>query len=255
MSGHNKWSSIKHKKGAADAKRGKVFSRVAKEITLAAREGGGDPNSNARLRSAVSEGRANNMPLDNIERAIKKGTGELEGGPIEELSYEGYAAGGVAVIVHCVSDNRNRTAAEVRSIFTRHSCNMAASGAVARMFQRKARFLVKGAAANEEKLVELLLDKGADVEDVKVADGVAEIMAPAEAFAQVSNALHEGGIPVAESALIMVPLTPTLVSDPSIARQVLRFIELLEDHDDVQQVYSNVDIPDALIEKLAAEPA
>ena len=163
MSGHNKWSSIKHKKGAADAKRGKIFSRISKEIIIAAKEGGGDPDLNARLRSAVAAAKAANMPNDNIDRAIKKGVGGGEGTQMDSLTYEGYAAGGVAVIINCLSDNRNRTAADIRSFFTRYNCNMAGSGAVSWKFHRKARFVIEGPDADEEKLFNLLLDGAVDV--------------------------------------------------------------------------------------------
>jgi YebC/PmpR family DNA-binding regulatory protein len=253
MSGHNKWSSIKHKKGAADAKRGKIFSRLAKEITLAAKDGGGDADLNPRLRSAIAAAKAANMPNDNVDRAIKKGTGQLEGEVLETLSYEGYAPGGVAVIVNCLSDNRNRTAAEVRNLFTKHNSSLAGAGAVAWMFHRKARFVVEGEHAQEESLLEVLFESGADVEDVSVEDDSAEIIGPAEAFGDILSALEEAGVPVSESNLALVPENTVEVNEPGIARQVLRFIEQLEDNDDVQEVYSNVDIPDELIEQLADE--
>lgn len=252
MSGHNKWSSIKHKKGAADAKRGKLFSRVTKEIMMAAREGGGDTELNARLRQAVLSARAVNMPNDNITRAIKKATGEIAGPALEEMQYEGYAAGGVAVIVHCLSDNRNRAAAEVRSIFNRANASMAGSGAVAWMFHRKSRFMVEGEHANEEKLLEVLLDAGADVEDVQVSGDSAEITGSPDAFGAVVGALEKAGIPISESSIVLVPENTVLVSKED-ARKVLRFIEALEDYEDVQVVYSNVELPDALMEQLAAE--
>ena len=253
MSGHNKWSSIKHKKGAADAKRGKLFSRVTKEIMMAAREGGGDPELNARLRQVVLAARAANMPNDNIVRAIKKATGEIAGPAMEEIQYEGYAPGGVAVIVHCLTDNRNRTAAEVRNIFTRGNASMAGNGSVAWMFHRKSRFMVEGENANEEKLLELLLDAGADVEDIQVTDGTAEIVGAPEAFTPIVAALEKAGIPIAESSVVMVPENTVPVATKEEARKVLRFIEALEDYDDVQVVYSNLDVPDAVMEQLAAE--
>lgn len=253
MSGHNKWSSIKHKKGAADAKRGKLFSRVTKEIMLSAREGGGDVNLNARLRQAVTSARAVNMPNDNIERAIKKATGELGGATLEEIQYEGYAPGGVAVIVHVITDNRNRTAADVRTIFNRANASMAGSGSVAWMFRRKSRFVVEGENANEEKLLEVLLDAGADVEEVQVSDGTAEIIAAPEAFGDVVSALEKSGIAVTESSVAMVPENTVPVATREEAKKVLRFIETLEDYDDVQVVYSNLEVPDAVMEQLAAE--
>ncbi|MBT3376772.1 MAG: YebC/PmpR family DNA-binding transcriptional regulator [Lentisphaerae bacterium] len=253
MSGHNKWSSIKHKKGAADAKRGKMFSRLGKEITMAARDGGGDIDMNPRLRSAVTAAKAVNMPADNIERAVKKGTGELEGGVIEELSYEGYAAGGVAIIVNCLSDNRNRTAAEIRNIFTKNNSSLAGNGAVAWMFHRKARFLVTGEAADEERLLEVLMDADADVEDIDVSDEGAEILGPPEAFADILSALEAEEIPVSESSLAMVPENTLEVTEAATARQVLRMIEALEDNDDAQEVYSNFEMSETLMEQLAAE--
>ena len=170
MSGHNKWSSIKHKKGAADAKRGAIFSRVSKEIIQAAREGGGDPALNARLRTAVAAAKAANMPNDNIDRAIKKGTGALGGAAIEEFTYEGIAAGGISVIVNCMSDNKNRCAADIRSFYTRHNCKMASSGAVSYKFKRKSRFVLEGDWADEDKLMELFLENDADVDDIQVDD-------------------------------------------------------------------------------------
>jgi YebC/PmpR family DNA-binding regulatory protein len=254
MSGHNKWSSIKHKKGAADAKRGKLFSRVTKEIMLSAREGGGDINLNARLRQAVTSARAVNMPNDNIERAIKKATGELGGAVLEEIQYEGYAPGGVAVIVHVITDNRNRTAADVRTIFNRANASMAGSGSVSWMFHRKSRFVVEGENANEEKLLEILLDAGANVEDVQVSDTTAEIIAAPDAFGEVVvSALEKSGIAISESSVVMVPENTVPVATREEARKVLRFIETLEDYDDVQVVYSNLEVPDAVMEQLAAE--
>ena len=253
MSGHSKWSSIKHKKGAADAKRGKLFSRVTKEIMLSAREGGGDVNLNARLRQAVNSARAVNMPNDNIERAIKKATGELGGAVLEEIQYEGYAPGGVAVIVHVITDNRNRTAADVRTIFNRANASMAGSGSVAWMFHRKSRFVVEGENANEEKLLEILLDAGADVEDVQVSDTTAEIIAAPDAFGDVVSALEKSGIAISESSVVMMPENTVPLTTREEARKVLKFIEILEDYDDVQVVYSNLEVPDAVMEQLAAE--
>ncbi len=251
MSGHNKWSSIKHKKGAADARRGKLFSRLTKEIMLAAREGGGDPDLNPRLRQAVNSARAANMPNDNIERAIKKATGALAGAALEEIQYEGYAPGGVAVIVHCLTDNRNRTAAEVRGIFTRHNASL--GGSVAWMFHRRCRFVVEGEHASEDRLLEVLLDAGADVEDVVVSDGTAEILAKPEAFSDVATALEKAGIPVSESSVVLAPVNTVPLNTREEARKVLRFIEALEEYDDVQVVYSNLEIPDAVMAELVAE--
>ncbi len=253
MSGHNKWSSIKHKKGAADAKRGKIFARLGKEITLAAKSGGGDISLNPRLRSAVSAAKAANMPNDNVDRAIKKGTGELGGGALEELNYEGYAPGGVAIIVNCLSDNRNRTAANVRSYFSKNNSSLASSGSVSWMFHRKSSFTIEGPKADEETLLDILLEANADVEAIEVNDGVAEIIGAPDAFAEIANALEAAGIQSKESGLIMVPENNTEVGDAGVARQILRLIETLEDDDDVQEVFANFDIPDEVMEKLAGE--
>ena len=241
MSGHNKWSTIKHKKGAADAKRGKVFSRVSKEIIMAAKEGGPDPDLNARLRSAVAAAKAANMPNDNIERAIKKGAGGGDGVAMESLSYEGYAAGGVAVIVNCLSDNRNRTAADIRSFFNKYNCNLGAIN------------VVEGEAANEEKLFEILVDGGVDVEDITVEDDVAEILAAPEAFSDVFSALEKAGITATESSMALIPENMTTITDINTARSVQKFIDVLEDYDDAQEVYTDMEISDEVAEQLAAE--
>jgi len=253
MSGHNKWSSIKHKKAAADAKRGRLFSRLSKEITLAAREGGGDPELNPRLRAAVAAAKAANMPFDNIQRAIKKGTGELGGGPLEELSYEGYAPGGVAVLVNCLSDNRNRTAANIRTCFTRHNSNLAGTGAVSWLFHRKARFLLKGPDLDEDTVLEALLEDGVDVDDVTAVDDQVEVLAPPEAFAEIAHILEDAGFTISESSLTMIPETTVEITDPKTARQVLNLLEALEEDDDVQEVFCNFEMPDELMEQLAAE--
>jgi YebC/PmpR family DNA-binding regulatory protein len=253
MSGHNKWSSIKHKKGAADAKRGKIFSRVSKEIVLAAKEGGADPDLNARLRSAITAAKAANMPNDNIDRAIKKGSGDGDGVQMETLSYEGYAAGGVAVIINCLSDNRNRTAADIRAFFNKHNCSMASSGAVSWKFHRKARFIIDGEHANEEKLFELLLDGGADVEDISVEDEVAEILAPPEAFGSILAIFEQANVEVSESSIALIPENTTLIEDITVARQVNKFIDILEDYDDAQEVFTDLEISDDIAEQLAAE--
>ena len=250
MSGHNKWSSIKHKKGAADAKRGKIFSRVAKEIIMAAKEGGGDPELNARLRSAVAAAKAANMPNDNIDRAIKKGTGGGDGVQMDTLSYEGYAAGGVAVIINCLSDNRNRTAADIRSFFNKYNCNLASSGSVSWKFHRKARFIVEGDAANEEKLFEILLDGGADVEDISVDDGVAEILGAPDAFSDILEILEKASIPVSESNIALIPENMTTITDVNVARQVQKFIDILEDYDDAQEVFTDMEISDEVAEQM-----
>ncbi len=251
MSGHNKWSSIKHKKGAADAKLGKLFSRLGKEITVAARDGGGNPEMNPRLRSAIVAAKNANLPNDNIERAVKKGTGELAGDTLEELTYEGYAPGGVAVMVSCLSDNRNRTAANLRACFTKNHSNLAANGAVAWMFNRKARFLVEGQKADAELLLEVLIEAGVDADEVEVSDGQAEILAPPEAFEPVLDCLTAADIPVSESTISMLPENTTELNDVGEARQVIRLLETLEEDEDVQAVYSNLELPDEILNRLA----
>ena len=252
MSGHNKWSTIKHKKAAADAKKGKAFSKFAKEITIAAREGGGDAEMNPRLRAALLAARGVNMPNDNVKRAIQKGTGELAGqAAMEEIVYEGYAAGGVAVIVNCLTDNRNRTAADVRLIFSKNNGTLAGNGAVSWKFKRKAKFTIEGANANTDKLMEILLEAGADVEDVSGVDGESvEIFAAPEAFSSVLKALEAAKIPAAESTVLMVPDTKTEVADVKAAQQVMRMVEALEDYDDVQQVFTDFDVADAIADQL-----
>jgi len=253
MSGHNKWSSIKHKKAAVDAKKGQIFSRFGKEITLAAKQGGKDILMNPRLRSAVAAAKAANMPNDNIDRAIKKGCGELQGAAIEEILYEGYAPGGVGILVACLTDNRNRTASNVRNVFEKNNGRLASTGAVARQFHRKAHFLVSGPGLTEDKLLELLLDAGADVEDVNMLDGEAEIIAAHDAFALVAKTLETANIKVAESTITMVPETLVEARDETMARQSTRLIDTLEEDDDVQAVYTNLSIPDEIATRLAAE--
>ncbi|MFA4945517.1 MAG: YebC/PmpR family DNA-binding transcriptional regulator [Lentisphaeria bacterium] len=252
MSGHSKWSTIKHKKAAVDAKRGKIFSRYSKEITLAVRAGGKDAEMNPRLRTALAAAKTQNMPNDNIDRAIKKGAGELQGAVIEELNFEGYAPGGVGIVVTALSDNRNRTAAEIRNIFTKNNGSMAATGAVAWQFHRKARFTVEGAGLTEDSLLETLLNAGVDVEDVTCQDGIGEVTAPPEAFADVAKALEAAKLKVSESSIAMVPENMTEATEEGLARQAVRLIDALEDNDDVQAVYHNLCIPDEMAEKLAS---
>ena len=253
MSGHNKWSSIKHKKGAADAKRGQLFSRVSKEIILAAKEGGGDPDLNARLRSAINAAKAANMPNDNIDRAIKKGTGALGGAAMEEFTYEGYAAGGVSVIINCMSDNRNRCAADIRSFFTRHNCKMGNTGAVSYKFARKARFVIEGENADEEKLMNLLLEGGADVEDISVDEDTAEIIASTDSFNTIVGLLEQAGITASESSIAMVPDSTTMVTELSTAKSVQKFLDAVEEYDDTTAVYHDMEVSDEVAEQLANE--
>jgi len=253
MSGHSKWATFKYKKIAAAAKRGKIFSKLAKEITVVVMSGGSDPANNPTLRTLIAKAKSVNMPNDNIDRAIKKGCGGGDGVQMESLSYEGYAAGGVAVIINCLSDNRNRTAADIRSFFNKYNCNMAGSGAVSWKFHRKARFVIEGENANEEKLFELLLDGGADVEDISVDDDVAEILAPPEAFSSILGIFEKAGIEVSESSVALIPENSTVVNDVNTARQVNKFIDVLEDYDDAQEVYTDMEISDEIGQQLADE--
>lgn len=250
MSGHNKWSTIKHKKAAVDAKKGKIFSRYSKEITLAAKSGGKDMDMNPRLRTAVLAAKSVNMPNDNIDRAIKKGVGDLAGATLEEMMFEGYAPGGVGILVTCLSDNRNRTAANIRNLFTKHNGSMATSGAVSWQFHRKSRFVVEGADLNEDKLLEILLESGADVENVEFADGMGEIIAGPDAFAAVAKALENAKIKVSESSITMIPENMCEVTEENTARQATRLIEILEEDDDAQAVYHNLSMPDEIAAKM-----
>jgi len=253
MSGHSKWSTIKHKKGAADAKRGKVFSKIAKEMTVAAKHGGGDPNMNPRLRTILDKARAVNMPNDNIERAIKRGTGEIEGVPYEEIVYEAFAQGGVGLIIEVLTDNKNRTAGEVRNLLSKHNAKLASVGAVKQGFHRKGHIVVSKDKATEEQLMEIVLDAGA--EDLTPTDGGFEITAPVEAFEQVKKALETASIAPDTAEITFLPVTPIPINDEQTAAAVLKLVEALEDYDDVQNVYANFDIPDAVMEKATAAMA
>jgi YebC/PmpR family DNA-binding regulatory protein len=243
MSGHSKWSTIKHKKAATDARRGKLFSKILKEITVAARMGGADPKGNPRLRTALLEARSNSVPGDNIDRAIKKGTGELEGETYDEVVYEGYGPGGVAVLVEAATDNRNRTTAEVRHLFTRHGGSLAEAGSVAWMFKRRGWFSVERTAPNgeitEEQLMELALELGVD--DISVEEDRYEMYTALEDFSSIQEALEARNVPLAAKELAMIPQT-TIEIRADRANQILRLLEALEDHDDVQKVWANLDI-------------
>jgi YebC/PmpR family DNA-binding regulatory protein len=253
MSGHSKWSTIKHKKGAIDAKRGKVFSKIAKEITVAAKHGGGDPSMNPRLRTMLEKARAANMPSDNVDRAIKRGTGEIPGVVYEEITYEAYAAGGVALIIDVLTDNKNKAAGDVRNILTKHGGKLATVGAVKRDFHRKGHFVVSKEKASEDKLMEIVLDAGA--EDLMPIDGGFEIITTVEAFEAVKKALETQKIKPDSAEVTFLPVTPVLVNDEQTAASVLKLVEALEDYDDVQNVYANFDIPDAVMEKATAAMA
>jgi YebC/PmpR family DNA-binding regulatory protein len=249
MSGHSKWATIKRKKGAADAKRGMLFTRLAREIAMAAREGGGDPDSNFKLRLAVDKARANNMPKDNIQRAIDRGTGQGEGGALEQIMYEGYAGHGVAVIVECVTDNRNRTVSDLRRALTKAGGNLGESNSVAWQFQRKAYFAFPIGDRSQDEIFELAVDGGAD--DVQFTDETAEIYAAVEAFKSVSDKLREHSITPEEAELRMEP-TNVMELSPEDTVRVMRTIEELEELDDVQKVYSNVHLSDAALAAMEA---
>lgn len=249
MSGHSKWSTIKHKKAAKDAKRGKLFSKLIKEITVAAKIGGGDVNANPRLRTAVSTARSSSLPLDNIDRAIKKGTGELEGVNYDEVTYEGYGPGGAAVLVMAMTDNRNRTVSELRHLFGRFGGNMGESGCVAWMFAKKGVLTVDKQAIDEERLMELALEAGAD--DVTDDGDVFTVTTSPDAFEAVKTALEQAKVATANAALGMVPSNMLSLTGTQ-AEQTLKLVEELEDHDDVQEVASNFDIPQDELERLSA---
>ena len=241
MSGHSKWATIKHAKGIADAKRGKLFTQFIKEISIAARMGGGDPNSNPRLRTVIIKARAANMPKDNIERAIKKGTGEDGATSYEELVYEGYAAGGVAVMVEVLTDNKNRAAADVRNIFTKNGGNLGTTGSVSRMFQRKGTIEYDAEKVNEDEVMEVALEAGAD--DIVNEDGVITVTTSPDNFASVADALNEKGFESLSAEVGMVPDAYTAV-DAETAAKVQKLIDRLEDNDDVQNVYHTAEFPD-----------
>jgi len=242
MSGHSKWHSIKHKKGATDAKRGKLFTKFIKEITVAARTGGGDPDANARLRKAILDAKAGNMPNDTIDRAIRRGTGAEEGVTYEEITYEGYGPGGVALLIESMTDNRNRTVAEIRHMFSKNGGNFAAAGAVAWMFEKKGYIVVSKAAKSEDELFEIVSDAGA--EDLRSDEENFEIITSPESFEAVSSAIKAAGIEPQVAEISMVPKNYIKLEGGN-AQQMLRLMEALEDHDDVQKVHANFDISEA----------
>lgn len=249
MSGHSKWSTIKRKKGAIDAKRGKIFTRLIKEITVAARAGGGDPDGNPRLRSAIATAKSENMPKDNIARAIKKGTGEIAGEVYEEILYEGYGPGGVAVLVECMTDNRNRTVADIRHYFAKSNGNLGESGCVAWMFEKQGVLLVDKETTSEEELMDLALEAGAD--DVVEEETEFQVITSPEDFSEVRDSLEASGVKFLEASISMVPKNTVDVTEEKPAKALLKLLENLEDHDDVQNVHSNFDIDDALMEQLS----
>ena len=248
MSGHSKWSTIKHKKGAADAKRGKIFTKLIKELMVAARMGGGSAETNPRLRAAVLAARAENMPKDNIERAIKKGVGGLEGVNYEEFMYEGYGPAGVAVLVDIMTDNRNRAASDVRHTFSKNGGNLGEAGCVAWMFSKKGSIVFNKDAVPEEVLLELALDAGA--EDVKDQEDQFEVISSPEDFAGIKAVFDEKGLKYELAEVTMSPQTVVKIEDPKTAMQLLRLMDALEDSDDVQHAYANFDIPDEIMESL-----
>lgn len=249
MSGHSKWHTIKHKKGALDAKRGKIFTRLIKEITISARVGGsGDVNANARLRKAVNDAKAANMPNDTIERAIRRGTGEEEGVTYEEITYEGYGPGGVAVILEATTDNRNRTVSELRHLFSKNGGNLGESGSVAWMFTKKGSILVDAAAKSEEEMLEIALEAGAD--DMETEDGSYQIYTSPDSFHAVLESIKAKGIEPVSAELAMVPQNYIRL-EGSQATHMLKLYEALDDHDDVQNVYANFDMDDSVMEQNA----
>ena len=249
MSGHSKWASIKHKKAALDAKRGKVFTRLIREIQIAAREGGGDPEGNPRLRTAISSAKSQSMPQNNIQRAVLRGSGQLEGETFEEVSFEGYGPAGVAVLVDVVTDNKNRTVSEIRHHFAKHGGNLGGNGCVSWMFDKRSLIVVPRSATTEEDLMELAL--GAGAEDLKEEGDNWEIVSPPEAHHDVLQGIEEAGLPTESAEVTRIPQNSVKVEGRQ-AAAVLRMIEALEDQDDTQNVYANFDIDDAELERLTA---
>ena len=245
MAGHSKWAGIKHKKAIVDAQRGKTFSRVIRELTAAARLGGGDPDANPRLRVAVQKAREVNLPKDTLDKAIKRGTGDLPGVAYEEMVMEGYGPGGVAILIELLTDNKNRTSAELRSLFTRHAANIAGAGSVSWLFQKKGLITLNSKGLSEDRLMEIVLEAGA--EDLKVEGDQATVTTSPHAFEPVKQALQKGGHVWESAELTMVPSSTVQVNDPAQAKALLALLDTLEDHDDTQHVYANFDIPDALL--------
>jgi YebC/PmpR family DNA-binding regulatory protein len=247
MAGHSRWAKVKHYKGTIDQRRGKLFSKLSKEITVAAKLGGGDPNFNPRLRQAIATARGESMPVDNIERAVKKGTGEIAGGAYEEMVYEAYGPGGVAILIELATDNKNRTAAEIRLVFSENTGHLASPGSVAWMFHRKGVITITQPGISEDDIILIALDAGA--EDVRSHDDLIEIITPPDnKLEAVTKALEQAKVPIATSKLSYVPGNLAPVTDPQIAGQVLTLLEALDDHNDVQTVHANFDMaPDLLV--------
>ena len=252
MSGHNKWSSIKHKKGAADAKRGRIFTKLIKEISIAAREGGGDPDGNPRLRTAILAAKSASMPKDNIERAIKKGTGDADGGvQVEELTYEGYGPGGVAVMVEVVTDNKNRAIADIRHIFSKNNGNLGENGCVSWMFNRRGQIDLEGAGLTEDALTEVVLELDG-FEDLEANDDGFTVYTEPTKLYSIREALSEKGYTVTEAKLAFIPQNTVKIEGKK-AEQTLRLVEVLEDHDDVTNVFANFDVDEAELRRINGE--
>ena len=247
MSGHSKWSSIKHKKGATDAKRGKIFSKIIKEITVVARMGGGDPDANPRMRTAIAAAKSENMPKNNIERAIKKGTGELEGVNYEESTYEGYGPGGAAVFIESVTDNKNRAVADIRHIFSKHGGNLGENGCVAWMFDKKGYIAIEKKAVDEDSLMETAIEAGA--EDVREDNGSFEIITKPDDFESVKAAIDKAAILYIDAEVTMLPQSTTNLEGKQ-ALQMVKLMEALDDCEDVQKVYTNADIPEEIVNNM-----
>jgi YebC/PmpR family DNA-binding regulatory protein len=247
MSGHSKWATIKHKKGAADKARGKLFAKLIRQVEVAARQGGGDPEANPTLRTMYQKARVASVPLDTIERAIKRGTGELEGVSYESITYEGYAPGGVALLVETLTDNRNRTGSEIRSLFSKNGGSLAEPGAVAWQFERKGVVSIERTVEEDEVML-VGLDHGA--EDIEDAGDSWRVTCPPAGTPELRAAFEEAGVPVLDADVTMAPTTTVSISDPAGAKAVLRLIDVLDDHDDVQNVHANVDIPDDVLESV-----
>ena len=248
MSGHSKWHSIRHKKGATDAKRGKIFSRLNKELMVAARMGGGDPSANPRLRQAIATAKSENMPKDNIERAIKKGTGELEGVNYEEYMYEGYAPGGVALLIEVMTDNKNRAAADIRYVFNKRGGSLGEAGCVAWMFEKKGLIIFDQNQVAEDEVLEVALEAGAD--DVITTEDQYEVHTELSAFESVKQAFDDQELRYTMAEITMMPQNTVNIDDESVAAQVLKLMEAIEDADDVQKVYANFDIPDKILQRI-----
>jgi YebC/PmpR family DNA-binding regulatory protein len=248
MAGHSKWAQIKRKKSKEDEKRGRLFSKLTKSIIVAARQGGGNPESNPALAAAIEKAKQFNLPQENIDRAIKKATGELEGVSYENLIYEGYAPGGVAIMVEVATDNRNRTAAEMRHIFAKRGGSLGETGSVAWMFERKGEIVIPAAGVSEDDVIAAALDAGA--EDVETGDEFFTVYTEPDAFAAVKASLESAGLPIESAEIVMRPTSTVSVTDAEQAKRILRLIDDLEDHDDVQEVYSNFDIPAEIIEEV-----